>query len=133
MSRKNRIEFESADLPNAAVVLLEVKDLNVTFPSEGGRVHAVRGVDFALNRGEILVWWANQVQENPSLPCPLSGLLDKSASVEGSVKLYGTELVGRSDAYMSHIRGGQIGMVFPGIRFPLSPPCIPSGIRSSRR
>ena len=56
MSRKNHIEFESADLPNPASghPLLEVKDLNVTFPSEDGRVHAVRGVNFTLNRGEIL-------------------------------------------------------------------------------
>ncbi|MFT3944781.1 MAG: ABC transporter ATP-binding protein [Ancrocorticia sp.] len=114
MSRKNRIEFESADLPNPASghPLLEVKDLNVTFPSEDGRVHAVRGVNFTLNRGEILGLVGESGSGKSVTSMSIMGLLDKSASVEGSVKLYGTELVGRSDAYMSHIRGGQIGMVF---------------------
>src|SRR4051812_37093055 len=34
--------------------LLEVHDLNVRFPTEDGQVHAVRGVDYTLNSGEVL-------------------------------------------------------------------------------
>ena len=114
MSRKNRVEFESKDLPSAGsgAPLLDVSNLNVTFPSEDGRVHAVRGVNFTLNRGEIMGLVGESGSGKSVTSMALMGLLDKSATVEGSVKLYGTELVGRSDAYMSNIRGGQIGMVF---------------------
>ena len=34
--------------------ILEVKDLNVSFHTYAGISHAVRGVDFHLNRGETL-------------------------------------------------------------------------------
>ena len=40
------------------------------------------------------------------------GLLDESAQVSGSVRLHGTELLGRPDGYMSRIRGSQVAMVF---------------------
>ena len=37
-----------------AEVLLEVKDLHVTFPARNGDVHAVRGVSYQVHRGEFL-------------------------------------------------------------------------------
>ena len=42
----------------------------------------------------------------------IMGLLDETASVSGSVRLHGTEILGRSDSYMSRLRGSQIAMVF---------------------
>ena len=36
------------------MALLEVKDLNVRFPTEDGVVHAVRDVSFTVDRGEVL-------------------------------------------------------------------------------
>ena len=36
------------------MALLEVKDLNVRFPTEDGVVHAVRDVSFTIDRGEVL-------------------------------------------------------------------------------
>ncbi|MGH3389337.1 MAG: ATP-binding cassette domain-containing protein, partial [Actinomadura sp.] len=34
--------------------LLEITDLSVSFDTEDGTVHAVKGISFALGRGEIL-------------------------------------------------------------------------------
>jgi peptide/nickel transport system ATP-binding protein len=53
---KNQPTFESNALPEKKddVPVLEVKDLKVTFPSEDGAVHAVRGVNFTLRNGEVL-------------------------------------------------------------------------------
>jgi dipeptide transport system ATP-binding protein len=33
---------------------LDVRDLTVSFPTEGGLVHAVEGVSFSIERGETL-------------------------------------------------------------------------------
>ena len=38
----------------AGDVVLEVKDLHVTFPSEAGPVRAVRGLSFDLRAGETM-------------------------------------------------------------------------------
>ncbi|MDN6021382.1 MAG: peptide ABC transporter ATP-binding protein, partial [Acidipropionibacterium jensenii] len=40
------------------------------------------------------------------------GLLDENAAVEGSIKLHGTELLGRDDNWMSEVRGKKVAMVF---------------------
>lgn len=117
MIRKKRheaVEFESADLPSRkpGVPVLEVKDLNVRFPSEDGVVHAVRGVNLTVNSGEVLGIVGESGSGKSVTSMSVMGLLDPSARVDGTVKLHGTELLGRSDAYMSHIRGSQMGMVF---------------------
>ena len=48
--------FASDALPDPAsdALLLEVTDLRVSFPSEDGRVDAVRGVNLSVARGEVL-------------------------------------------------------------------------------
>ena len=40
--------------PTSTAPLLEVSDLKVSFPSEDGRVNAVRGVNLSVARGEVL-------------------------------------------------------------------------------
>ncbi|NYK86955.1 peptide ABC transporter ATP-binding protein, partial [Salmonella enterica subsp. enterica serovar Typhimurium] len=39
-------------------------------------------------------------------------LLDEGARVEGSIKLHGTELLGRDDNWMSDVRGKKVAMIF---------------------
>ncbi|MDU0348987.1 ABC transporter ATP-binding protein [Actinomyces sp. MRS3W] len=113
-SRKQNPTFTSDALPDpsAAAPLLEVSDLRVSFPSEDGVVHAVRGVNLELARGEVLALVGESGSGKSVTSTAVMGLLDESAAVSGSVKLHGTELLGRSDAYMSKIRGTQVSMVF---------------------
>lgn len=94
------------------VPVLEVKDLNVTFPSEDGLVHAVRGVNLTVNSGEVLGVVGESGSGKSVTSMAIMGLLDETAKITGSVKLYGTELLGRSDGWMSKIRGKRIAMVF---------------------
>lgn len=94
------------------VPVLDVRGLNVTFPSEDGRVHAVRGVNFTLGEGEILGIVGESGSGKSVTSLSIMGLLEDTARVEGSVKLYGVELLGRSDAYMSKIRGRVMSMIF---------------------
>lgn len=114
MSRKNQPVFATADLPErqTGVPVLQVKDLSVTFPSEDGAVHAVRGINFSLNNGEVLGIVGESGSGKSVTSMAIMGLLDESAKVEGSIEMYGTEIRGRSDAYMSQIRGKILSMVF---------------------
>ncbi|WP_103063453.1 ABC transporter ATP-binding protein [Actinomyces qiguomingii] len=113
-SRKQNPAFDSDAMPDpeSAAPLLEVRDLRVSFPSEDGLVHAVRGVNLELARGEVLALVGESGSGKSVTSTAIMGLLDESAAVSGAVKLHGTELLGRSDAYMSKIRGTQVSMVF---------------------
>lgn len=112
--KKNAPQFDSNDLPEAKVgtPLLEVKDLQVSFPSEDGRVNAVRGVNLSVARGEVLALVGESGSGKSVTSTAIMGLLDESADISGSVKLHGTELLGRDDRYMSQIRGSKVAMVF---------------------
>ncbi|WP_418605582.1 dipeptide ABC transporter ATP-binding protein [Georgenia sp. SUBG003] len=92
--------------------VLQVEDLDVRFPSEDGAVHAVRGVNFSVGAGEVLGIVGESGSGKSVTSMAVMGLLPETARVSGSVRLHGEELLGRSDAYMSRIRGRQMGMVF---------------------
>jgi len=98
--------------PSSTAPLLEVTDLKVSFPSEDGRVNAVRGVNLSVARGEVLALVGESGSGKSVTSTAVMGLLDESAEVTGSVRLHGTELLGRPDGYMSRIRGSQVAMVF---------------------
>ena len=76
--------------PTADAPLLEVVDLAVSFPSEDGRVSAVRGVNLSVARGEVLALVGESGSGKSVTSTAVMGLLDESAEVSGSVRLHGT-------------------------------------------
>lgn len=92
--------------------LLSVRDLQVSFASEAGTVHAVRGMNFDLYRGKTIGIVGESGSGKSVTSLAIMGLLDKNASVKGSVTYTGDELLTKSDAEMSRIRGKNIAMVF---------------------
>ncbi|MHA6762718.1 ABC transporter ATP-binding protein [Streptacidiphilus sp. PAMC 29251] len=92
--------------------VLEVSDLRVSFPSEAGMVQAVRGIDFSLRAGETLAIVGESGSGKSVTATAVLGLLPESAQVSGSIRLEGSELIGRTDAEMSKIRGKDLGMIF---------------------
>ncbi|MEV3854513.1 dipeptide ABC transporter ATP-binding protein [Streptomyces sp. NPDC050095] len=89
-------------------MLLEVTDLHVEFDGKA----AVRGVDLSLERGQVLGLVGESGSGKSATALALLGLLPGNASVRGSVRLDGQELVGASDRELSRVRGARIGMVF---------------------
>ncbi len=92
--------------------VLEVRDLNVTFPSEAGMVKAVRGLSFDLNKGEALAIVGESGSGKSVTSLAVMGLHPPTTRITGSIKLNGVELLGQSDAEMSRLRGRKLAMIF---------------------
>jgi len=92
--------------------LLQVTDLRVRLNTRRGPAEAVRGVSFALERGETLGLIGESGCGKSITALALLGLLPERAVVSGSICFDGEELVGCSDAALSRLRGNRIGILF---------------------
>ncbi|VFA93504.1 Glutathione import ATP-binding protein GsiA [Nocardia farcinica] len=92
--------------------LLEVAGLTVTFPSEEGRIEAVRGVDYTVAEGEVLAIVGESGSGKSVSALAVMGLLPEQARISGSIRLRGRELLGLGDRQLSKLRGRSTSMVF---------------------
>ncbi|HSD25494.1 MAG TPA: ABC transporter ATP-binding protein [Solirubrobacterales bacterium] len=101
---------------------LSVEDMRVRFATEDGIVHAVDGVSFDLRPGEILGIVGESGSGKSVTAQTLMGLTRSSnASISGSVRFHGTDLVTASDEQLQSIRGREISMVFQDPMTSLNP------------
>ncbi|HEY2763004.1 MAG TPA: ABC transporter ATP-binding protein [Pseudonocardiaceae bacterium] len=96
--------------PQAPV--LEVTGLAVSFPSEEGRVTAVRELTYRVGAGEVLGIVGESGSGKSVSSMAVMGLLPPQSKVTGSIRFQGRELLGRSDTDLSRIRGSRIAMIF---------------------
>jgi peptide/nickel transport system ATP-binding protein len=101
--------------------LLTVENLDVSFPSEAGRVRAVRGVSWTLKQGEVLGIVGESGSGKSVSSLAIMGLLPERARVSGSIRLRDRELIGLSDKEFSAIRGSRMAMVFQDPMSALTP------------
>jgi peptide/nickel transport system ATP-binding protein len=99
-------------MPLTGTPLLEVDDLTVWFSSEAGTVQAVRGVSYAVHRGESLAIVGESGSGKSVSSLAVMGLLPGNAHVSGSIRFKGQDLTGLDDKHLSKIRGSGISMVF---------------------
>jgi peptide/nickel transport system ATP-binding protein len=93
--------------------LLCVEDLRVEFPTEGGVVHAVNGVSFALDQGRTL----GIVGESGSgkSVCALSAMgltRAQGARISGRIVFEGVDLLTLPERGMRALRGNELAMIF---------------------
>lgn len=105
----------------ASDVLLEVKDLSVSFPTDAGLAQAVEGLSFVLHAGETLGIVGESGSGKSMTAMAIMGILPKNAIVTGSILLRGRELVGLADHELRAIRGQDIAMVFQDALTSLNP------------
>jgi peptide/nickel transport system ATP-binding protein len=92
--------------------LLEVRDLRTGIVTERGTVRAVDGVSFTLARGRTLGVVGESGAGKTMLARSIMGLLPARGVVrQGSVRLDGEELIGRSRKQMRTIWGSRVSMV----------------------
>jgi len=100
---------------------LQIDRLEVDFPTKDGVVHAVRGVDFTLEPGEVLGIVGESGSGKSVTALATMGLLPKSADVRGSIRFQGRELLGLKEKQMTKVRGTGIAMIFQDPMTSLNP------------
>jgi len=93
------------------VPVLKVSGLEVSFPSEEGRVTAVRGLDYQVGKGEVMAIVGESGSGKSVSSLAVMGLLPQTARVTGSIELNGRQLLGLSDREMSRERGRSVAMI----------------------
>src|SRR6056297_4186828 len=93
--------------------LLSVRNLTIDIPVGGGTLHAVRGIDFDLNRGETLCIVGESGSGKSLTSLAVMGLLGKSIR-RGADRLEfdGTDLTTASPRTMRALRGARMSMIF---------------------
>ena len=93
--------------------LLEVKDLRVAFPMEGGMAEAVRGANFTIDKGEAVGLLGESGSGKSVSALALMGLIVPPGEITGgSAWFAGRDLRTLDHAEMRKIRGREISIVF---------------------
>ena len=102
--------------------LLEVRDLRVQFRTEDGFVRAVDGVDFQLDRGQVLGIVGESGSGKSVTAMTMLGLTrGVNAKFEGEVAYKDRDLLELSEAELQAIRGNEIAMIFQDPMTSLNP------------
>jgi oligopeptide/dipeptide ABC transporter ATP-binding protein len=97
----------------SAAPLLSVRDLSVSFATEGGRLQAVQGVSFDLSPGEVVAIVGESGSGKSVTAQTIVGLTrSPNARIEGTADLRGADLVAAGESELQAVRGERIGMVF---------------------
>ena len=102
--------------------LLEVRDLRVTYSSDGpSPVPAVRGVDIELDVGQTLGLAGESGCGKSSLAGALLRLLPKGTEVTGDVLLDGEDVLAMKPGRLRAVRWTELAIVFQGALHTLNP------------
>jgi peptide/nickel transport system ATP-binding protein len=94
-------------------VLLDVKNLRVDLPTENGMLHAVRGIDFQVKRGEMLCLVGESGCGKSMTSLALMGLLPRKAICTADQILFdGVDLQSMPEKQRNQLRGRRMAMIF---------------------
>jgi len=97
--------------------LVNIRDLRVAFSG----VPVLRGVDLTLQKGEAVGLVGESGSGKSVTWLSAVGLLPRQATVSGSVRLDGRELLGAPASELDQVRGGRIAMIFQDPASALNP------------
>ncbi len=98
---------------NNKEVKLSVKNLKISFRTDGGKVQAVRNINFDLYKGETLAIVGESGSGKSVTSRAILGILANNAIKEGGEILYdGQDLMKISEEEFCKIRGDKIAMIF---------------------
>ena len=102
--------------------ILSVKDLAISFKTQYGILHAIRGVTFDLFKGETLAIVGESGSGKSVTSRAILGLLAGNSIYEGGEILYnGRDLMQVEEETMHEIRGTKISMIFQDPMSSLNP------------
>ena len=92
--------------------VLAVKNLRVGFRQEGLLVEAVKGVSFAVGKGETVALVGESGSGKSVTALSTVVLLGKNAELSGSITYLGQEMLGAPEERLRQVRGNDISFIF---------------------
>ncbi|MEP3115595.1 ABC transporter ATP-binding protein [Nisaea sp.] len=93
--------------------VLEISGLTVDIPVAAGDLHAVRGIDFSVDKGETLCIVGESGCGKSLTSLSIMGLLPKRAKINADkMQFTGTDLLSLSERELAAIRGNRMAMIF---------------------
>ncbi len=122
ITARNRRQWPLPKQADPSAPLLVVEGLTIHFTLESGTVSAVDGIGFTVRDGEALGIAGESGCGKTTTALSLLGLLPANARiVSGSVKLYGIDLVQKTENQLRRYRWREISIVFQGAMNALNP------------
>jgi peptide/nickel transport system ATP-binding protein len=103
------------------VSVLELRGLSVAYRSAAGPVPAVRGIDLAVERGEVVGLVGESGCGKSTVATAILRLLPRGTKVTGEVLLDGVDLLKLSPARIRAVRWAGASMIFQGALHALNP------------
>ena len=102
--------------------ILDIKNLDVSFPSQYGTIHAVKDINISLKPGEILGIVGESGAGKSTIGNAIINLLEPPGKIiNGKIIFNGQDLRDLKDKQMQDIRGNKIGMIFQDPQTSLNP------------
>lgn len=92
--------------------LLSIEDLDITFATDGGDVHAVNDLSLAVAPGEVLAIVGESGSGKTVTAKSILRLLPETATVGGAIVVSGADVVTASREQLRELRGRSASMVF---------------------
>jgi oligopeptide transport system ATP-binding protein len=100
---------------------LQIRGLSIGYPSDHGRIQAVRDIDLDVAAGEFLGIVGESGSGKTQLLLSVLGLSAPRAELRGSIRYREQELLGLDSAALNQVRGNRISMVFQDPMTALNP------------
>jgi oligopeptide/dipeptide ABC transporter ATP-binding protein len=103
--------------------LLEMRDLRAVYDSARGPVHALNGVSFSVNAGEVLALVGESGSGKSASALAIMGLLPRTRGriTSGQILFGDTDLLTLPESRMRAVRGDEIALVFQNPMTTLNP------------
>jgi oligopeptide transport system ATP-binding protein len=113
MAEEEKVQQTEISAQAGKEVALSVRNLSISFYTDHGRVHAVRGVSFDLYKGETLCIVGESGSGKSVTSKTIMGILPNNAHIDGGYVMYeGEDLTKIAEDDFHRIRGNKIGMIF---------------------
>jgi oligopeptide/dipeptide ABC transporter ATP-binding protein len=100
---------------------LEVRDLKVVFPGASGRIEIIKGVSFSIQPGEVLGIVGESGSGKTMTSLAVAQLVPYPGTVEGTIKLHGTDLAKLPNDRRESLLGTSVAVVFQDPMSSLNP------------